>query len=180
MEQNNPLARLPDVRSFSLTSNAFSDGAAMPPAQRSRQSPVPGEDLSPQLAWSGAPVDTKSFSLTVYDPDAPTGSGFWHWLVVNIPAGTTELPEGAGEASGSKLPSGAIQLPNDAGLAQFMGAAPPAGHGLHRYFFIVTALDTDHLDIPSDASPARIGSMISRHAIGRAVLMGTAETPKQA
>ena len=178
MQQNNPLARLPDVPNFSLTSTAFRDGEAMPVAQRSKHSPVAGgEDLSPDLIWSGAPIETKSYALTVYDPDAPTGSGFWHWLVVNIPANTTHLPAGAGDISGSSLPGDSKQLPNDASLAQYMGAAPPAGHGSHRYFFIVTALYTDYLDIPSDTTPARVGSMISRHAIARAVLVGTAETP---
>lgn len=178
MMQNDPLARLPDVPTFSLTSPAFAHGSLMPVEQRSAQSPVTGgRDESPELRWEGAPAETKSFALTCYDPDAPTGSGFWHWLVLNIPAVANQLPSGAGDSSGSKLPEGSVQLPNDAGLSQYVGAAPPAGHGSHRYFFILTALDTDTLDIPSGTSPARIGSMITRHTIGRAVLVGTAETP---
>lgn len=180
MQQNNPLARLPDVPTFSLVSPAFTDGSTLPIEQRSAHSPVAGgQDISPELSWSGAPAETKSFALTVYDPDAPTGSGFWHWLLVNIPSDTTSLPAGAGSPAGDLLPADSKQLPNDAGLAQYVGAAPPAGHGTHRYFFIVTALDIDHLDVPENASPALVGSMISRHAIARATLMGTAETPEQ-
>jgi Raf kinase inhibitor-like YbhB/YbcL family protein len=90
-----------------------------------------GEDVSPQLSWSGAPEGTKSYAVTVYDPDAPTQSGFWHWAIADIPASVTELPENAGDDEGSGLPDGVLQIRTDAGSTRFIGAAPPAGHGTH-------------------------------------------------
>ena len=168
---NDPFARLPEVASFSVTSTTIADGAALPPEHRS------GKNVSPQLSWSGAPAGTKSYAVTVYDPDAPTGSGFWHWAVADIPATCTDLPEGAGDDTGSDLPRGAFQLPNDARLARFIGAAPPAGHGPHRYFVVVHALDVESIDVPADATPALLGFAMSSHILGRAVLRATAETP---
>ncbi|MFC9970703.1 YbhB/YbcL family Raf kinase inhibitor-like protein [Spirillospora sp. NPDC127200] len=140
MTANDLFARLPEVPSFTVTSTTVADGAPWPPAQLSSGAPG-GGDVSPQLSWSGAPEGTESYAVTVYDPDAPTGSGFWHWAVADIPATTAELPEGAGDDSGSGLPDGAFQLPNDARAARFLDAAPPAGHGPHRYFVVVHALD---------------------------------------
>ena len=166
-----PFARLPRVPSFAVTSATITEGAALPPEHRS------GKDRSPQLSWSGAPAGTKSYAVTVYDPDAPTGSGFWHWAVADIPATVTELPEGAGDDTGSGLPDGAFQLPNDARLARFAGAAPPAGHGPHRYFFVVHALDVESVGVPADATPAVLGFVMSGHTLARAVLTATAETP---
>ena len=126
----NPYARLPQVPRFAVTSTAAADGTALPPAQRSGLFGIPGgQDISPDLTWSGAPEGTKSFAVTVFDADAPTMSGFWHWAVFNIPAAITSLPAGAGDADGAGLPRGAVQLPNDARLPQYIGAAPPAGHG---------------------------------------------------
>ncbi|MFD4676537.1 YbhB/YbcL family Raf kinase inhibitor-like protein [Lentzea sp. NPDC058450] len=165
---NDPFARLPEAASFTVTSTSITDGAPLPPEQLS------GKDISPQLSWSGAPEGTRSYAVTVYDPDAPTGSGFWHWAVADIPATCTELPEGA---SGSGLPEGAIQLPNDARLAQFVGAAPPAGHGEHRYFVVVHALGVESIGVPADGTPALLGFLMSAHVLGRAVLVATAETP---
>lgn len=115
--------------------------------------------------------------MTVYDPDAPTGSGFWHWAAADIPPTITELPEGAGDTSGSALPPSARQFRNDAGTARFIGAAPPAGHGPHRYYIIVSALNVSRLDIADDASPAVLGYTISEHILARAVMIATAETP---
>ncbi|OLF16366.1 YbhB/YbcL family Raf kinase inhibitor-like protein [Actinophytocola xanthii] len=168
---NNPFARLPEAATFTVTSTSISDGGPLAAEQLS------GSDISPQLSWSGAPEGTKSYAVTVYDPDAPTGSGFWHWAVADIPASVTELPAGAGDDSGSGLPAGAYQLPNDARLARFIGAAPPAGHGPHRYVTVVHALDVPTLGVPADATPAYLGFTIAGHILGRAVLTATAETP---
>ena len=142
MSVNDPFARLPEAAAFTVTSRSVADGAAWSPEQLSSGMPG-GKDLSPQLSWSGAPAGTKSYAVTVYDPDAPTGSGFWHWAVADLPATCTELPEGAGDEAGTGLPAGAFQLPNDARLARYLGAAPPAGHGPHRYFVVVHAVDTE-------------------------------------
>ncbi|MGW4133863.1 YbhB/YbcL family Raf kinase inhibitor-like protein [Amycolatopsis japonica] len=168
---NDPFARLPEAASFTVTSASVADGAAWSPEQ------LAGKDVSPQLSWSGAPRGTKSYAVTVYDPDAPTGSGFWHWAVADIPAAVTELPEGAGDDAGSGLPEGAIQVPNDARLARFLGAAPPAGHGEHRYFVVVHALDVESLGVPADCTPAFLGFTMASHVLGRAVLVATSETP---
>ncbi|MFJ3440656.1 YbhB/YbcL family Raf kinase inhibitor-like protein [Streptomyces sp. NPDC086081] len=177
MSLNNPFARLPEVPAFSVTSADVSDGGAWKSEQMSGIAGVPGgKDLSPQLSWSGAPEGTRSYAVTVYDADAPTGSGFWHWAVADIPAAVTELPEGAGDDTGSGLPAGAFQLPNDARAARYIGAAPPAGHGVHRYFVVVHALDTEHIDVPRDATPAHLGFTMAGHILGRAVLTATAET----
>ncbi|MFJ4812990.1 YbhB/YbcL family Raf kinase inhibitor-like protein [Streptomyces longwoodensis] len=176
MSANDPFARLPEAASFTVTSTTVADGAAWPPAQHSSGLPG-GKDLSPQLSWSGAPHGTRSYAVTVYDPDAPTGSGFWHWAVADIPATATGLPEGAGDDDGSHLPEGAYQLPNDARVARYIGAAPPAGHGPHRYFVVVHALDVESIGVPADATPALLGFTMAGHTLGRAVLTATAETP---
>ncbi|GGN96082.1 YbhB/YbcL family Raf kinase inhibitor-like protein [Nocardia rhizosphaerihabitans] len=175
MSANDPFARLPEAASFTVTSTTVSDGAAWPPAQWSSGTSG-GKDLSPQLSWSGAPAGTKSYAVTVYDPDAPTGSGFWHWAVANIPATATTLPEGAGDDAGSGLPLGSLQLPNDARRPRYIGAAPPAGHGEHRYFVTVHALDVDDVGIATDSTPALLGFTIAGHILGRATLVATAET----
>lgn len=178
MSGNNPFARLPEAASFTVTSTTVADAGAWPPEQYSGIFGVPqGKDLSPQLSWRGAPEGTRSYAVTVHDPDAPTGSGFWHWAVAGIPADVTDLPEGAGDDTGSGLPEGAFQLPNDARMARFVGAAPPAGHGPHRYFVVVHALDVESIDVPADATPAMLGFMMAPHILGRAVLTATAETP---
>jgi Raf kinase inhibitor-like YbhB/YbcL family protein len=178
MTLNDPFARHPAVPSFTVTSATVSDGSPWGPEQMSGLFGVPGgKDISPQLSWSGAPDGTKSYAVTVYDPDAPTQSGFWHWTVANIPAAVTELPEGAGDDEGSGLPAGAIQYRNDAGGARFIGAAPPGGHGEHRYFVAVHALDVEDLGVPPEASPAFVGFNVFGHTLGRAVLVATAEIP---
>ncbi|ARX81178.1 kinase inhibitor [Streptomyces alboflavus] len=175
MNANDPFARLPEAASFTVTSTNVTDGAAWSPEQCSASTPG-GKDVSPQLSWSGAPDGTKSYAVTVYDPDAPTGSGFWHWAVADIPATVTELPAGAGDDTGSGLPEGAFQLPNDARLARYIGAAPPAGHGPHRYFVVVHALGVESIGVPAEATPAFLGFTIAGHILGRAVLTATAET----
>lgn len=178
MSANDPFARLPEVPTFTVTSTTVTDGAAWPAEQMSGAFGVPGgKDISPQLSWSGAPEGTKSYAVTVYDPDAPTGSGFWHWAVADIPATVTQLPEGAGDETGSSLPDGAIQLPNDARAARFIGAAPPPGHGQHRYFVVVHALDVESIGVPAEGTPAFLGFNMASHILGRAVLTLTAEIP---
>ena len=134
-----------------------------------------GANTSPALVWSNLPAGTKSLSLQVHDPDAPTGSGFWHWAVANIPASVTELPAGAGDKDDPLLPQGAIQLRNDGGFAGYVGAAPPSGHGAHRYFVVVHAVDTDALDVDADTTPAVLGFNLFFHTLGRASLVATYE-----
>ena len=164
---HNPYDDLPRVPSFKLSSTDIADGVTLPMPQVSAIFGAGGEDCSPHLAWSGAPADTASYAVTCYDPDAPTGSGFWHWAVVDIPAAVTTL--GTNSASG-KLPEGAFQLANDAGLTGYLGAAPPAGHGPHRYFFVVHAVDVPSLGIPADASNAFLGFNLFSHTLARATV----------
>ncbi|WP_306209078.1 YbhB/YbcL family Raf kinase inhibitor-like protein [Actinoplanes sp. RD1] len=175
---NDPFARLPQVPAFELASTAVTDGRPLPLAQHSGAFGVPGgQDVSPDLTWSGAPEGTKSFAVTVFDADAPSMSGFWHWAVCNIPATVTTLPAGAGAADGSGLPRGAVQLPNDARLAQYIGAAPPAGHGEHRYFITVHALGVEDIGVPAEATPAYLTFTMAGHTLARATIVATAETP---
>jgi Raf kinase inhibitor-like YbhB/YbcL family protein len=132
-----------------------------------------GGDVSPQLAWSGFPAETQSFSVICYDPDAPTLSGFWHWVLLDLPAGTTELPAGAASGDLSGLPKGAFHLRNDWGTKNYGGCAPPEGDRAHRYYFIVFALDVPSLGLNEDASPAVSGFMQTFHTLARAVIVGT-------
>jgi hypothetical protein len=180
---NDPFARLPVVPSFALTSTDVTDGQALPQAQMSGIFGVPGgEDLSPQLSWSGAPTGTRSYTVTMYDPDAPSGSGFWHWAIADIPASVTRLPAGAGNGTGEHLPTGALHLPNDARLARFIGAGPPPGDGRHRYVIVVQALGIENigqLQVQADSTPAWLGFSlnVSGHLLGRAVITPWAEVP---
>jgi Raf kinase inhibitor-like YbhB/YbcL family protein len=158
-----------------VTSSDVSDGHTLPMPQVSGVMGAGGEDRSPQLSWSGFPEGTRSFAVTVYDPDAPTASGFWHWAVANIPADVTELPAGAGAEGNAKLPAGAIQLRNDAGTQGYVGAAPPSGHGPHRYFVVVHAVDTETLDVTPNTSPAVLGFNLFFHTLARATMVLTNE-----
>ncbi|RZA06603.1 MAG: YbhB/YbcL family Raf kinase inhibitor-like protein [Moraxellaceae bacterium] len=124
-----------------------------------------GKNTSPALQWKNPPAGTKSYAITVYDPDAPTGSGWWHWVVYNIPATATQIAEGAGTADGKKLPAGAIQGRTDFGTAAFGGACPPIGDKPHRYIFTVYALKVEKLEVPTDATAALIGFMINTNRI---------------
>ncbi|MGW5382038.1 YbhB/YbcL family Raf kinase inhibitor-like protein [Nocardia sp. NPDC003963] len=171
---DNPYEALPSVPSFTLTSADVSDGTSLGNDQVSGVFGAGGKDVSPQLSWSGFPAETKSFAVTVYDPDAPTASGFWHWAVADIPVTVTDLPAGAG-SEGGELPSGAVTLRNDGGFVGYVGAAPPAGHGPHRYFIVVHAVDVDSLGVPPEASPAFLGFNLFSHTLARAVLVGTYE-----
>src|SRR6516165_5613029 len=149
----NPYEELPSVSSFQLQSSLIADGETMPTAQRSGIFGAGGEDTSPDLGWSGFPAETKSFLVTMYDPDAPTPSGFWHWMVINIPANVTSLEAGAGGGN-ETLPAGATHLRNDASLHGYLGAAPPPGDPPHHYFVAVAALDVPDAGVPETASPA--------------------------
>jgi Raf kinase inhibitor-like YbhB/YbcL family protein len=130
-----------------------------------------GDNVSPHLRWSGAPEGTQSFVVTCFDPDAPTGSGFWHWVLFDVPASTTELPRGAGSGDQVGRPAGAIHARNDAGALEYIGCAPPEGHGDHRYVFAVHALSVPTLGIDSSASPAVVGFNAFFNTIGRGVLI---------
>jgi Raf kinase inhibitor-like YbhB/YbcL family protein len=169
----NPYDFLPKLPSFTLTSQSVTDGGPLARPQVSGIMGAGGEDESPQLSWSGFPEETRSFAVTVYDPDAPTVSGFWHWAVANLPATVTDLPAGVGD--GSELPGGAVTLANDAGLHRYIGAAPPPGHGTHRYFIAVHAVKVEKLEVSADASPAYLGFNLFMNAIGRALIHGTYE-----
>jgi Raf kinase inhibitor-like YbhB/YbcL family protein len=171
---NDPNWNLPDVPAFDLSSPDFTDGAQLP--EWARGTDAGGADRSPALAWSGAPDGTQSYVLTVYDPDAPTGSGFWHWALSDIPASVTSLERGAG-TDDSLLPAGATRRRNEFGTDTFLGAAPPAGHGPHRYFFTLSALAVPTLEVPAEATPAVVGFMLREHLLGRAQLVGLQETP---
>ena len=153
---------------FKLTSPTIKPGSMLSDAQVFNGFGCTGKNVSPALKWSGAPAGTKGYALTVYDPDAPTGSGWWHWVVYNIPANATELPEGAGTADGKGLPAGSAQGKTDFGAPGFGGACPPKGDKPHRYIFTVYALKTDKLDIPPDGTAALVGFMIHANQLGKA------------
>ena len=126
-----------------------------------------GKNVSPELQWGGAPADTKSFALTVYDPDAPTGSGFWHWQIFNIPATVTKLPAGAGDPKRGLAPAGSVHGRNDYGAIGYGGPCPPAGDKPHRYIFTVFALKTAKLDLDASASAAVIGFNLNANVLAK-------------
>ena len=131
-----------------------------------------GGNKSPQLAWSGAPDGTKSFAVTCFDPDAPTGSGFWHWLVVNIPPDTTSLPLDAGNPKLPKLPAGSLQTRTDFGVPGYGGPCPPAGDHPHRYLFTVFAVSIDSFQVKADTSAAIVGFQLNFNTLAKAAIMG--------
>jgi Raf kinase inhibitor-like YbhB/YbcL family protein len=163
----NPYDLLPPVPSFTVTSRDVTDAQPL----KDDQVAAAG-DTSPQLSWEGAPEGTKSFTVTCFDPDAPTPSGFWHWVLVDLPADVTSLDTGAG-AEGASLPGNAFMVRNDGGTKAFMGAAPPQGDQVHRYFFAVHAVKEETLGVDADASPAVVSFNLAFKTVGRAILQGT-------
>lgn len=166
-----PYRFLPRVDSFVVVSDDVEEGSTLDSDHVHHSGG--GGNTSPHLRWSGFPEETKSFAVTVFDPDAPTASGWWHWQVIDIPVEVTELPRGAGDADGASLPAGAVQMRNDYGDPGFGGAGPPPGDPAHRYFFVVHALDVDRLDLDPDTPAAIVGFHLTAHALARATLVGT-------
>jgi Raf kinase inhibitor-like YbhB/YbcL family protein len=161
-------AALAQAAGFQLTSPDFKAGGMIPKSFEFNGFGCSGENKSPALRWSGAPKGTKSFAITVYDPDAPTGSGWWHWMVINIPADITELKPDAGAVGGANLPKGASHARIDYGVAGWGGVCPPQGDKPHRYIFTVHALKVDQLDVPADATAALTGFIINGNSLGKA------------
>src|SRR5438067_11297157 len=168
----NPYDNLPRAASFSLTSSDLRHGEKLALPQVSGIFGAGGQDVSPQLSWSGFPAGTKSFVVTMVDPAAPTVLSFWHWAVVNIPGTVTQLPAGAGDESGSGLPHGAFQLPNDARTKRYVGSAPPEGTRKHRYIFAALALSAQKIEIDKDATPAWLMHQVWAGHLARAFLEG--------
>jgi Raf kinase inhibitor-like YbhB/YbcL family protein len=159
---------------FTVTSKSFKDGDYLAMAHVLSSDfgfGCAGGNQSPHLAWSGAPAGTKSFAVTCYDPDAPTGSGFWHWVVVNIPANVTELAAGAASAGG-KMPPGALMTRTDYGTAGYGGPCPPEGDHPHRYLFTVVAVGEEKLDVKADTSAAVVGFNLHFKTLEKAMIMG--------
>ena len=172
-----PYDAIAKVPTFTLTSTDILHREQLPLAQASAILDAGGQDVSPQLSWSGFPAETKSFAVTVLDPDAPTASGYRHWAVADIPVSVTSLPTGAGVEDSADLPAGAVQLANDASLKRYIGAGPPPGHGKHRYFTAVHAVDVETLELPADARPAVLGFNLHFHTLARAVITPWFEIP---
>jgi Raf kinase inhibitor-like YbhB/YbcL family protein len=162
-----PYDLLPATGSFTVTSESVTGGQPLPQAQV-----FEGRNTSPQLGWSGFPEETKSFVVTCFDPDAPTPSGFWHWLAVDIPRSVTSLAAGAGESDAS-LPEGAFHTRNDFGNHKFDGAAPPQGDQVHRYYFVVHAVDQAKLGVDESASAAFVSFNLVFHTLARAIIVPT-------
>lgn len=153
---------------FTLTGTDVHQGAKIPLVHVFSGMGCGGGNVSPALEWHGAPAGTKSFAVTVYDPDAETGSGWWHWVVYNIPATTTSLPADAGDASKHLLPAGTVQGNTDFGAPGYGGPCPPVGDKPHHYHFTVYALNVTKIDLPANATAAYVGFNIHGHLIAKA------------
>ena len=165
------ISALPSLAStLTLSSNDIAQGEFMDKKHEFNGFGCSGEDMSPQLTWSNAPKGTKSFAITAYDPDAPTGSGWWHWQLVNIPVTVMKLPTNAGSVEKSLAPLGSLHIQNDYGVAGFGGACPPVGHGLHHYRFTIHALSIEKLNLPEDASGALASYMINANTLGSSTI----------
>jgi len=157
-----------------LTSAEVSNGATIKDEQVLNTFTCTGNNISPSLSWTGAPKDTKSFVITVYDPDAPTGSGWWHWVVINIPPSTTSIPKNAGDVKANLMPAGAIQTRTDFGAPSYGGPCPPKGDKPHHYHFTVFAVDEDKLGFAQNdqASAALVGYELHFHTLAKASFVG--------
>ncbi|MDT4960252.1 MAG: hypothetical protein QOD31_4051 [Pseudonocardiales bacterium] len=171
-EAQDPYAKLPQVGSFTVTSSDITDGQPQDEAHAYDGAADKAENASPQLSWSDFPEGTKSFVVTCYDPDAPTPSGFWHWVLVDVPAETTSLDTNAG-AAGATLPGNAFHVRNDRGSKDYGGAFPPDGDRPHRYYYVVHAVDVETLGVDDEASAAVVSFNLVFHTLARAQLVAT-------
>ena len=163
-----PYSLLPPVPAFAVRSEDVSDGERLDDAQAAAC-----DNRSPHLAWAGFPEATQSFVITCFDPDAPTPSGFWHWVVVDLPVSVTDMTAGAGC---ERLPAGAFCCRNDTGGKDYSGAAPPPGDRPHRYYFVVHAVSEATLGVDDDASAAVVSFNLAFKTLARAILVGTYST----
>lgn len=170
-------ATLTHAAGFMLSSPDIKAGGMIPASFEYQGFGCAGDNKSPALKWRGAPKDTKAFAVTVYDPDAPSGSGWWHWMVINIPANINELGSNTGAVGDANLPSGARQIRSDFGTSGWGGMCPPQGDKPHRYTFTVYALK-DKLDVPADATAALAGYMIHGNSLGQASFTARYGRPK--
>lgn len=154
---------------FTLSSNDL--GGQLTNEQEFNGFGCSGDNTSPHLSWENAPEGTKSFAITVYDPDAPTGSGWWHWIVFNIPSNINALKTGAGDPSLNLLPKGSIQSSTDYGKPGYGGPCPPEGGGLHRYIITIYALDIQTIDLDTSANPALVGFYLNANMLGKASII---------
>jgi Raf kinase inhibitor-like YbhB/YbcL family protein len=166
-----PYASLPPVPSFEVSSDDLTDGQPIP--RTFVHGSAGGENVSPHLRWTGFPAETRGFAVTCFDPDAPTGSGWWHLQLVGLPADVHAVARGAVTADGAGLPAGAFTTRTDYGDPGYQGASPPPGDMVHRYLFAVHALDTDDLGLTADVTPAIVGFHLTVHTIARGVLLAT-------
>jgi len=166
-----PYIYLPPVPGIELSSTDIAHGERLGEHHHADSMGMRGDNVSPHLRWTGAPAATQSFAVTCFDPDAPTGSGFWHWVLFDIPASVSELPRGAGSGAHEGLPAGAVHARNDAGTYDYIGAAPPEGHGDHRYVFAVHAVGTATLGVDASASPAFVGFNLTFNTLARGVMI---------
>lgn len=165
--------------SFTLSSSDIKAGSRIDMKHVFKGFGCEGGNLSPALAWSGAPAGTKSYALMVHDANAPTGgAGWWHWVAYNIPADAKGLDQGAGTVDGAKLPNGAVQANTDFGAPGWGGPCPPQGHGVHNYVFTLYAIKTDKLEIPAGATASLAGYMINGNSLASAKLRGVYSRPK--
>ena len=162
------------AESMKLTSAEVHNGATIKNEQVFKGFGCSGDNISPSLSWTGAPKGTKSFAIMIHDPDAPTGAGWWHWVVFNIPASTTSIPKNAGDVNAKLMPEGAIQSVTDFGTDGYGGPCPPKGDKPHHYHFTIFAVDVDKLPDAQDknAMPDLVGFDLHFHTLGKASIVG--------